>query len=232
MIVGLRHVGQVFNIHGHHAAGLLEELPRILAGHLLLFCHAVPPVVIVHRVGIHPDPVPCGPAVPLGRVSANPVGQPVNHSLGKLPGLVHPGTGELKGQQFAHILGLVKGQEDDLAVNAGRITPGRQPDVVGNGRCPQHLAESGLWKQIQPGLNGGGLQHGIAVSHNGPARIPDVVNGRGLLLHGLNEDLGRAAVALAGAHWAHDALDKVLGLDEVVDHRGLAEVQVKPADRD
>ena len=210
MIVGLWHVWQVLNINRDHAAGLLKELPSVWPGHLFLLSHPVPPVVIIHRVGIHPDTVPRSPTVPLGRVAANPVGQSINHGLGQLTRLVNPSPCELKGQQLADILGLVKRQEDHLAVNPSRVTPGRQPDVVGDGRCPQHGPKGSLWEQVQPCLDGGCLQHGVAVSHNSPARVPDVVDGRWLLLHGLDKDLGRTPIALARPHRAHDALHKVL----------------------
>ena len=141
MVIGLWHVGQVFNIDRHHTAGLLKELPRIGPAHLFLLGHAMPPVIVVHGVGIHPDTVPCGPAIALGRVSANPVGQSIDHGLGQLTGLIDPRAGQLQRQQLSDILGLVKGQKDDLAVNASRITTGRQPDVVRDGRCPQHGAK-------------------------------------------------------------------------------------------
>ena len=194
VVIGLWHLRQILDIHRHDTAGLLPELPRILAGHLLLLGHAMPPVVVIHGVGIHPDPVPCGPAIALSRVSANPVGQSIDHGLWQLTRLINPSAGQLQRQQLSDILGLVKGQEDDLAIDASGLTTGWQPDVVGDGRCPQHGSKGGLWKQVKPCLDGGGLQHGIAVPDNRPPAVPDVINRAWLLLHRLDEDLARAAV--------------------------------------
>ena len=97
--------------------------------------------------------------------------------------------------------------------------------MVGDWWGVHHRPEGGFGEQVEPGLDGGGFQHGVAVSHHRPARISDVINRAWLLLNRLLEDLCRATVAFAGAHRPHHALDEGVALEEVVDHRALAEVE-------
>ena len=217
MVVGLWVLGQIIRVGLHHAAWLLPELPGIRAGHALLLGHVVPPVVVIHRVGVHDDAVPGSAPIALGRVAANTVGESVDHSLWQFSRLVDPGTRELEREQLPDILWLVERQENHLHVDPSRAIAGRQADVVGDGRCPQHRAEGGLWEQIQPGLDGGGLEHRVAVTHHRPAAVFDIVNRGRLLLDSLDEDLAGAAVALPRPHGPHQSLHKGVGLDEVVD---------------
>ena len=77
---------------------------------------------------------------------------------------------------------MVKSKEYDFTVNTCCITPARQPYMVGDGWCPEHGAKGSLWEQVEPGLDGGGLQHGVAVTHNRKPSVFDAIHGAGLLL--------------------------------------------------
>ena len=227
VVVGLGVVWQIIAVYRHHATGLLVELPGELACQLFHLGQTEPPVVVVHRVGVHPDARPCGTTVALRWVSANAVCQSIDHGLGQLTRLVHPCACQFEGQQLADVFGLIERQEDDFAVDASSVTAGGQADVVRDRRRPEQRAERGLGEQIQPCLDGGGLQHRVAVSHDGEAAVADAVNGGRFLLDSAHHHLGAASVRLAAAHRAEHPADEGVVLQELPDGRALPEVQIQ-----
>ena len=166
-------------------------------------------------------------AVRLDGIAANPMGKAVDNGFRQLPRLVDPGAGELEGQQFPHILRLVEGQENNLAIDAGGVAPGRQPDVMCDRRRPVHTAPYILGKKLGPCLQGRRPQHRIRIPHNGEAGVADAVLGARLLLDRSQHDLGGTSVGLAAAHRADDAAHESIRHQHLPNGGGVGKIEIE-----
>ena len=134
MVVRLGVLRQIISRNLDDTAWLLPKLPTLW---LFLLGHVVPPVVVIHRVRIHPDPVPRRATITLGGIPANPVREAVYDRFGQFSGLVDPCTRELQRQELTHVFRLIERQEDDLTVDAGSVTAGGQSYVMRNRWRPE-----------------------------------------------------------------------------------------------
>ena len=190
------------------AARLAVERPAL---GLVLLGQAIPPVIVVRRVGAGQDARPGRAAHGRRRVAAHPAGEAVEHRLGHLARLVDPRAGELHAQQLGDVLRPVEADEDHLQVEVALL------DVVRR-RAGVDPAADRRRDPLVPGLDRRGAQLGVGVADDRPARALLAVEAGPLHL-GAAHDLHHAHRGLARAERAHQAAEERVVEHERARHR-------------
>ena len=160
-------------------------------------------MILFRCVGIGNHAIPGGPAIPHRGKAANTHRAGINNRLGHLTRLVDKHACQLERQQLSHILGPVKGQENNLCLDVATFQD------MGVGHRPVKFSPDTFGKPVQPGLDSGRAQLRVGISYDSPAAASQAFL-VGLLQHGPAHDLDTAGHGFARPDRATDTPEEGL----------------------